>query len=100
MSIYLIWSNLVTYSMQVGMLVGLAAFIPNLLRLRLPGARLAWAAALRDEAAEAFRKLEAEAQGVSPTWSETAWWADYVLPESTYLERWELVEPVPSVATA
>ena len=31
-----------TYSMQVGMLVGLAAFIPNLLRLRLPSARLAF----------------------------------------------------------
>ena len=42
MSTYLIWSNLVTYSMQVGMLVGLAAFIPNLLRLRLPSARLAF----------------------------------------------------------
>jgi TonB family protein len=39
---YLIWSNLVTYSMQVGLLVGLAAFIPNLLRLRLPSARLAF----------------------------------------------------------
>src|SRR4051812_35414043 len=42
MNTYLIWSNLVTYSMQVGMLVGLAAFIPNLLRLRLPSARLAF----------------------------------------------------------
>ena len=31
-----------TYSMQVGLLVGLAAFIPNLLRLRLPSARLAF----------------------------------------------------------
>jgi len=30
----------------------------------------------------------------SPLPDESALWADYVLPEHTYLERWELVEPV------
>ena len=38
----LIWDNLVTYSLQIGLLVGLAAFVPALLRLRLPGAKLAY----------------------------------------------------------
>src|SRR5215467_2128477 len=32
--------NLVAYSMQIGLLVGLAAFVPALLRLRLRGAKL------------------------------------------------------------
>ena len=33
----------------------------------------------------------------SPLPDESTMWADYVLPDHTYLERWELVEPVPSV---
>jgi len=37
-----IWSNLAAYSMQVGLLVGLAAFVPAALRLRLPSMRLAY----------------------------------------------------------
>src|ERR1022692_4991029 len=35
-----IWNNLLTYSLQIGLLVGLAAFVPAMLGLRLPGARL------------------------------------------------------------
>src|SRR5437588_8269636 len=42
MSSELIWNNLVAYSLQIGLLVGLAAFVPALLRLRLPGAKLAY----------------------------------------------------------
>src|ERR1700750_1369132 len=42
MSTHLIWDNLVAYSMQIGLLVGLAAFVPALLRLKLPGTRLAY----------------------------------------------------------
>lgn len=42
MSSDLIWNNLVAYSMQIGLLVGLAAFVPTILRLRLPGAKLAY----------------------------------------------------------
>lgn len=42
MSANLIWTNLVAYSLQIGLLVGLAAFVPAALRLRLPGARLAY----------------------------------------------------------
>ncbi len=38
----LIWDNLVAYSMQIGLLVGLAAFVPGVLRLRLPAGRLAY----------------------------------------------------------
>ncbi|MEO8372527.1 MAG: M56 family metallopeptidase, partial [Candidatus Solibacter sp.] len=38
----LIWDNLVAYSMQIGLLVGLAAFVPSVLRLRLPAGRLAY----------------------------------------------------------
>jgi TonB family protein len=38
----LVWDNLVAYSMQIGLLVGLAAFIPAALRLRLPASRLAY----------------------------------------------------------
>jgi TonB family protein len=37
-----IFSNLVAYSLQIGMLVGLAAFVPTLLRLRQPGAKLVY----------------------------------------------------------
>jgi TonB family protein len=40
MSSALIWNNLLTYSLQIGLLVGLAAFVPAMLRFRLPGARL------------------------------------------------------------
>jgi TonB family protein len=42
MSAHLIWDNLVAYSMQIGLLVGLAAFVPALLRLKLPHAKLAY----------------------------------------------------------
>ncbi len=31
----------------------------------------------------------------SPLPDESTFWADYVLPDHTYLERWELVEPAP-----
>jgi TonB family protein len=40
MSSALIWNNLLTYCLQIGLLVGLAAFVPAMLRFRLPGARL------------------------------------------------------------
>ena len=42
MSTNLMWANLVAYSLQIGLLVGLAAFVPAALRLRLPGARLVY----------------------------------------------------------
>ena len=42
MSTNLIWANVVAYSLQIGLLVGLAAFVPAALRLRLPGARLVY----------------------------------------------------------
>ena len=42
MNLQLVWDNLVAYSMQIGLLVGLAAFIPAALRLRLPASRLAY----------------------------------------------------------
>jgi len=42
MSTGLILNNLVSYSLQIGMLVGLAAFVPALLRMRQPGARLVY----------------------------------------------------------
>jgi len=42
MSLNLIWANVVAYSLQIGLLVGLAAFVPAALRLRLPGARLVY----------------------------------------------------------
>ncbi len=42
MSAGLILNNLVSYSLQIGMLVGLAAFVPALLRLKQPGARLVY----------------------------------------------------------
>ncbi len=42
MNLQLVWDNLVAYSMQIGLLVGLAAFIPVALRLRLPASRLAY----------------------------------------------------------
>jgi len=38
----LLLNDLVLYSLQVGLLVGLAAFLPGALRLRLPGVRLAY----------------------------------------------------------
>ncbi|HWC97078.1 MAG TPA: M56 family metallopeptidase [Candidatus Sulfopaludibacter sp.] len=40
MNTSLLWDNLVAYSLQIGLLVGLAAFIPTALRLRQPQARL------------------------------------------------------------
>jgi TonB family protein len=36
----LIWDNLLTYSFQIGLVVGLAGFVPSLLRLRWAGAKL------------------------------------------------------------
>jgi beta-lactamase regulating signal transducer with metallopeptidase domain len=40
MNLSLAWDNVVTYSLQVGLLVGLTAFIPAVLRLRQPKAKL------------------------------------------------------------
>ena len=42
MSSTLVWSNLIAYSLQIGLLVGVAAAAPALLRLRSPRARLAY----------------------------------------------------------
>lgn len=42
MSFPLVWSNLIAYSLQVGLLVGVAALAPALLRLRSAQARLAY----------------------------------------------------------
>ena len=42
MSESLIWRNLATYCLQVGLLIGLAAFVPTLLRLKMPKAKLAY----------------------------------------------------------
>jgi TonB family protein len=42
MSTHLIWDNLVAYSLQIGLLVGLAAFVPTLIRLKMPDTRLAY----------------------------------------------------------
>ena len=42
MSINLVWSNFVAYSLQIGLLVGVAALAPAALRLRSPRARLAY----------------------------------------------------------
>jgi TonB family protein len=38
----LILNNVALYSLQIGLLIGLAAFVPTALRLRIPGARLAY----------------------------------------------------------
>jgi TonB family protein len=40
MSAGLLWDNVVAYSLQIALLVGLAAFLPRALRLRMPQARL------------------------------------------------------------
>jgi TonB family protein len=42
MSVNLMWANVVAYSLQIGLLVGLAGFVPAALRMRLPGARLVY----------------------------------------------------------
>jgi len=42
MNTSLVFANLVNYSLQIGMLVGLAAFVPTLLRLRQPGGKLVY----------------------------------------------------------
>ena len=42
MSPELLWANVGMYSLQVGLLVGITAFVPAALRLRLPHARLAY----------------------------------------------------------
>ena len=41
MSSGLLWSNLIAYSLQIGLLVGVAAVAPAVLRLRSPRAKLA-----------------------------------------------------------
>ena len=40
MNYSLLWNNVVAYSLQIGLLVGLAAFVPALLRLKMPLAKL------------------------------------------------------------
>ena len=42
MSFELVWSNLASYCLQIGVLIGVAAFIPSLLRLVVPHAKLAF----------------------------------------------------------
>ena len=42
MSLELAWSNFTAYCMQIGLLIGVAAFIPTALRLAVPRARLAF----------------------------------------------------------
>src|SRR6266536_4418140 len=42
MSEDLVWKNLVAYCLQIGLLVGLASFVPAALRLRMPRAKLAY----------------------------------------------------------
>lgn len=42
MSTGLIFDNLIAYSLEIGMLVGVAAFVPALLRMRQPGAKLVY----------------------------------------------------------
>jgi TonB family protein len=42
MSPSLLWSDIAIYSLQLGLLVGIAAFVPVILRLRLPQARLVY----------------------------------------------------------
>ncbi|MBI4564694.1 MAG: molybdopterin-dependent oxidoreductase [Planctomycetes bacterium] len=46
--------------------------------------------------AEAIQKIPLVVS-FSPLPDESTFWADFILPESTYFERWEIVEPVPSV---
>jgi TonB family protein len=40
MSILLLWSNVLAYALQIGLVVGLGALVPTLLRMRTPRARL------------------------------------------------------------
>lgn len=42
MSLSLVWSNFVAYSLQIGLLIGVAALAPAILRLRSPRAKLAY----------------------------------------------------------
>ena len=42
MSPDLVLNNIALYSLQIGLVVGLAAFVPTILRLRSPGAKLAY----------------------------------------------------------
>ncbi|MCU1238431.1 MAG: TonB family protein [Candidatus Solibacter sp.] len=42
MSTHLIWENLVAYSLQIGLLVGMAALVPTLFRLKMPHVKLAY----------------------------------------------------------
>lgn len=47
---------------------------------------------------EALRKVPLVVS-FSPLPDESTLWADLVLPDHTYLERWDLVEPMPSAGT-
>lgn len=47
---------------------------------------------------EAIRKIPLVVS-LSPIRDESGLWADWLLPEPTYLERWEPVEPVPGVGS-
>jgi TonB family protein len=42
MSLDLVWTNFTAYCMQIGLLIGVAALIPTILRLAVPRARLAF----------------------------------------------------------
>jgi hypothetical protein len=42
MNANLLLNNVALYCLQIGLLVGLAAFVPAVFRLRLPGAKLAY----------------------------------------------------------
>jgi TonB family protein len=42
MSLDLVWNNLIAWGLQIGLLIGLAAFVPTLLRLREPRAKLVY----------------------------------------------------------
>ncbi|MFV1965441.1 MAG: molybdopterin-dependent oxidoreductase [Pirellulaceae bacterium] len=44
---------------------------------------------------EAIRKVPLVVS-FSPLPDESTFWADFILPDHTYLERWEIVEPAPS----
>ena len=66
MNLQLIWDNLVAYSMQIGLLVGLAAFIPTALRLRLPAGQARLLADSAGRLPAAARRPPVEAGGPHP----------------------------------
>jgi fucose permease len=72
MNASLFLKDLALYSLQVGIVVGLAAFAPAALRLRLPAARLAYwhillAACLLAPLASPWKRQVADLGGVSVT---------------------------------